>query len=152
MKGDADRMERFVEDRPRLDAEYAALPLRFRRRFDRFRRHDPDFRWKHEAYEMSCAVDAVKIAAACGTPEAVREFRDLPWERQREIIPTLYEGHSGNSFAFACRLASLYLTRPALVEFDHGALCILSGCEGYGHVLPTQEELRAAGIEATGDD
>jgi hypothetical protein len=118
--------------RAELDAQYATLPPVFQRRIDRFRRNDPNFRWGSEGYEMSCAVDAVKIAAWARTPERVKEYHDLTWEEQKAAIPDIFQGHSGNSFAFACRLAHHYLTDSELVKQEHGALCILTGCDGDG--------------------
>jgi hypothetical protein len=130
---DAERRREFEQHgRAELDARYATLPPVFQRRIDRFRRNDPDFRWGSEGYEMSCAVDAVKIAAWARTPERVKEYHDLAWKEQQAAIPDIFQGHSGNSFAFACRLAHHYLTDPELVAQEHGALCILNGCDGDG--------------------
>jgi hypothetical protein len=144
-KREAEQIESFLTNKKTLDAQYDALPSVFQKRLDRFRRNNLDFRWRNEAYEMSCCVDAIKIAAACPTPDAIKAFYDLPWERQQEMIPDLYDGHSGNSFGMACRLAQTYIDCPALVPLVHGALCALMGCDEYGCApLPSHEEFEAA--------
>lgn len=134
-----ERRRRFEENRAELDAQYDALPTEFQARLDRFRAGHPDFRWEHEAYEMSVCVDAVKIAEWCkvnrSAPDqswlaAVREFHSLPWERQQEA--GVSDGHSGNSFGATCRLAQLWVLCPPEVVREHGALTPLVGCEAYG--------------------
>lgn len=51
---------------------------------------------------------------------------------QRAVLPTLFDGHSGNSFGMALRLAYHYLTNPENVFLEHGALTPLVGCDDYG--------------------
>lgn len=132
-QSDIDRIRAYQrEGRAKQDAQYDSLPPVFRRRIDGFRQRKRDFRWGPEAYELSCCVDAVKIAAWAGTPGRVKEFRSLDWDQKKAAIPDLFDGHSDNSFAFACLLAHHYLTDPALVEQEHGALCVLVGCDEYG--------------------
>lgn len=113
---DRQSRERFEEQREELDAKYDALPEALKLRFDRFRAEDPDFRHEGEAYEMAAAWDGAKIADYL-RPQAivakdekaierlVRDFHALSWEEQKAAIPDLDEGHSGNTFAGACRLA-----------------------------------------------
>lgn len=164
------RRDDFEKARPRLDAKYASLPPVFRERIDGFRAFNPDWRWEHEAYEMSCCVDAVKIAEACKLPKTGETLRQLgirikdgewsddpigrlqafaainsaannyQYKLQEDAIPGLFDGHSGNSFGMALRLASLYLSRPELVAQEHGALCPLVGCQDYGCVPARQRE------------
>lgn len=139
-KGERDQADRdaaakadFEARRATLDAEYAALPPHFQRRIDRFRRDGgPDWRWQYEAYEMSCCTDAVRMATALGSVEALATFRELPWDEQIKAVPGLFDGHSGNSFGFAMRLARWHMTKPENVEREHGALVPLVGCERYG--------------------
>lgn len=123
------RREVFARDRERLDREYEALPDVLRARIDRFRDADPEFRVEAEGYEMAAVADAPKIARAVGAdlgepgPDgyptdvpaeragaAMDEFRDLDYERQRELVPDLNEGHSGNTFGAATGLAYRLLT------------------------------------------
>lgn len=157
-EADQRKRDRFVADKARLDAAYRALPETFRNRIDKFRDTNPDFRWEFESYEMMCCTDAVKIARYCSVnriaprgngdePTAadnIVAFSDLPWEEQRKA--GISEGHSGNSFGFAVRLAWLYVTHPVMVVEEHGALTPLVGCESYGcphdRTDPTADEVR----------
>ncbi len=139
-----DKRKRFEEERQRLDKEYAALPQTFCERIDKFRRTNPDWRWEFESYEMICCTDALKIASYCSVnrltegPEGeeptaadnIKAFAGLPWEEQKKA--GIDSGHSGNSFSFAVRLAYLWVTEPAAVVAEHGALTPLVGCEKYG--------------------
>ena len=130
---DAESRAAFEARSASLDADYAALPANFQRRIDRFRRDGgPDWRWQYEAYEMSCCSDGARIAAALKTPEAIKAFREKPWDEQIKDVPGLFDGHSVNSFGFAVRLAWWHLTKPENVEREHGALVPLVGCEAYG--------------------
>ena len=131
---DAERREQFLATgRAALDADYSALPPIFRRRIDHFREHGgKDWRWQYEAYEMVCCVDAVKIAAACPSGEAVRDFYALSWGEQKARVPELSDDHSGNTFGMACRLARHFVTEPENVYREHGAMTPLVGCNEYG--------------------
>ncbi len=113
------------------------LPPVFQRRIERFRRTNPDFNWKYLPYELSCCVDGAKIALHCKTPDAVPAFRALNWSEQQQRIPDLFDGHSGNSFGMAIRLAMYFVTEPRYVVLEHGAISALIGCEDFG-CLPGQ--------------
>ena len=129
--------------RAKLDADYLALPEEFKRRLDRFRTYRADFRWDMEPYEMSVCVDAVRIARALGSADAVQHFHGLSsWTEQVALVPGLFDGHSGNSFGMACRLAVLFLNQSDLVEKAHGALCALTGCRDYGCWAASAEAAR----------
>lgn len=121
-------------NRAENDARIAALPVKFQQRIQRFRDGNPAFEWDHQPYELFCCEEAVKIATAL--KERHREdapaFAKLDWEQQKQIVPTLDSGHSGNTFGTAVRLAHWYLTRPENVVREHGALTPLVGCDAYG--------------------
>lgn len=164
-EADEKRRAEFERDRPRLDKQYAALPPAFQARVDRFRRNAPEFRWRMERYELLCCSQAVVIANRLrgadlrdqvphipdwaqkhvkgreGDPFAV--FANLPFERQKALVPELDEGHSGNSFGCSVMLARIYAEDPnhAAIRFGHGALCPLVGCADYGcHPFTADEE------------
>jgi hypothetical protein len=61
--------EEFEVNMERMDAAYEALPDPLKRRIDRFRREDPDFRWKEEAYEMAACSEAGRLYTAALDPE-----------------------------------------------------------------------------------
>lgn len=109
---EAKRQKELEENLPAMDAKYAALPEVFRLRIDKFRGNNPTFRRDFESYEMFCCEQAVVIADALKTSDAVRKWADLPFEEQKASVPGLGDGHSGNTFGCACSLAVLYLDRP----------------------------------------
>lgn len=111
---DATQRRRFTVQQAALDAEFQALPPLLQQRIQRYRDEDPEFRVKSEGYEMFACTEAVKIADALAAPDVlldvdpeavVREFYDLPWEQQKQRVPDLDVGHSGNTFGGACMLA-----------------------------------------------
>ncbi len=136
-----DKKREFEETgRAELDAQYEALPELFQRRIDKFRNTNPDFRWQYEGYEMFACTEAVKIATALKTLDAVQAWGKLDSAEQYEQVPELSHDHSGNTFGTACRLAQWYLCdEPEYVIKEHGALTPLVGCEAYG--CPHDEEL-----------
>lgn len=126
----------FESGKADMDSRVAALPWIFQQRIEKFRRNNPEFRWKYESYELFVCEEAVLIADELETPEAVQEFSSLPYEEQRERV-AFSSGHSGNTFGAACRLAYLSLADESAVEQMHGALAPLVGSEEYGCV-PTK--------------
>lgn len=130
--------------RAELDAKYAALPALFQQRIDRFRANNPDFRWKYEGYEIFTCEQAVVIADALKTVEALEQFHAASWDFQKERIPDLSSEHSGNTFGMACVLARCLIERPEYVVKMHGALTALVGCEEYGCDHPAADEPGAA--------
>jgi hypothetical protein len=141
-KREAEQRADYETKRTEHDAIIAGLPDVFRQRFAGYRQRNPNFGWKFEGYELMACQDAVRIAEALKTPEAIKAFYDMPWEEQKRAVPDLDDGHSGNSFGFACRMASLYLTNPELVPKFHGAMAVLVGSEEYGD-WACSEEARA---------
>lgn len=128
------RRDAFERDRADLDARFEKLPEIFRRRIERFRNNNPDFRWKFERYELFCCEQAVVIATALKTASRIRDFHRLDWAQQKLLVPGLDEGHSGNTFGCAVRLATLFVERPEDVVRLHGALAPLVGSKEYGCV------------------
>lgn len=126
--------EEFEANRDELDTRFYALPQVFRDRITRFRYNNPDFRWKYERYELFSCEQAVVIAEALKTPDAIESFASKSWDEQKRLVPGLDEGHSGNTFGMAVRLAWLYLANPEGVKRMHGALAPLVGSEEYGCV------------------
>lgn len=110
---DRRKRETFARSKPKMDAAFNALPDPLKRRIERFRREDPAFRIDSESYEMASCSDAPKIAealrpeieAGADPGDAVERFHKLSWEEQKALVPKLSDGHSGNTFGGACRLA-----------------------------------------------
>jgi hypothetical protein len=128
------RREAFEAGRDELDRRVAALPEVFRRRIERFRAGNPDFRWEYEGYELICCETAVKIAETLGTRERYAEIcaGEDRWGAVFDAVPGIDSGLSGNQFGAALSLAGLYLADPEMVVRQHGALVPLVGCEKYG--------------------
>lgn len=141
---DQKKRDEFEANRAKPDADYEALPETFKERIDKFRRTNPDFRWQFESYELFACTEALKIASYCSinriaepedgheptADENIVAFQKLPYEEQKKA--GIADGHSGNTFGFACRLAYLWVTDPGMVVAEHGALVALVGCEEYG--------------------
>ena len=127
-----EKQERFEKEKDQLDSDYETLPDVFKQRIDRFRKNNPKFRVDYEGYEMFCCKEALKIAEILKTPEAVKSFHDADYEDQIILVPTLSDGHSGNTFGCACTLAHIYVTQLDLVPKMHGSLSPLVGSEAFG--------------------
>jgi hypothetical protein len=139
-KNQREKEERFEKEKASLDAKYEALPKVFKDRIDKFRANNPKFRVDFEGYEMFTCEQAVVIADALKTKEAIEEFKNLDWAEQKAKVPLLDEGHSGNTFGCACALAYWYLEQPENVTKMYGALAPLVGSEEYGCVPKTTDE------------
>lgn len=135
------RLEEFDANREAADLRIAALPDIFRKRIAKFQGNNPDFRSEYEPYELFCCEQAVEIAKALKTKDAIEKFSSQKWEEQKAAVPALSSHHSGNTFGCAVQLAYLYLTRPEGVEQMYGALAPLVGSEEYGCV--PRKEIKA---------
>lgn len=132
------RLEAELEEgRAERDAKVAAMPKLFRDRIERFQRTKPDWRRDHEAYEIFCCQEAVKIAVhllakPAEDPFVAAERFARSEELQKEVLGNTLQEHSGNTFSAACKLALVFVTKPENVVRQHGALCGMVGCEEYG--------------------
>lgn len=140
-EADAKKKREAEEELPRNLQRIAALPEFFRRRLERFNWNNPDFWWESLAYELFTCEQAVIIAVACPTGDDVKAFAAMAYAEQRQRVPDLDDGHSGNTFGMACRLAFWYVTEPQNVVKEHGALCALVGCKAYGCAEPEEVKL-----------
>jgi len=129
-----EKVAQFEKDREKLDADFKELPQLFQERIEKFRSNNPDFRWDFESYELFCCKQALLIANALKTPEAIKAFSEKPFHEQEKEVLFLSDEHSGNSFAVAVKLAFFYVTNPANVVKMHGALAQLVGSRAYGDV------------------
>ena len=107
-----------------------ALPKVFKQRFEKFFRLGENF-WEHAWYELVACETALKIAYACRGWQNIRKFSKMGWEKQKEMIPRLDDGLSGNQFWFACAVASIYLKNSKDVVRVRGALSPLVGSKPY---------------------
>lgn len=117
--------------KPDFDATVERLPPLLRDRVLVLRQSEKF--WEFEAYELSCCEDAAKLFEYVnGDLEKLEEMHKLGPESEVGKSLGLFDGHSGNSWGFACLLTRLMIQHPDLVSKYHGALCNLVGCEGYG--------------------
>lgn len=124
--------QEFEENKANLDARFDALPPLFQERIARFRSNAPDFRWRIEPYELFICEEAVKIAAAIDTIEALRDFNTLSWNEQKALAPSIDDGHSGNTWGMSVRLAYHLKTVPENVVREHAGMAPLLSCDGAG--------------------
>lgn len=122
----------YISKRASFDERIAKLPQEFQDRIHAFRAYNDEWGQNFEAYELMVCEDAAYVAEQLCLPERVVTVAKLGWEDQKEYIPDVSDGHSGNSFGAMMRLAWLYLTDASLIPQEHGALCPLTGCEEYG--------------------
>lgn len=133
-----EKQENFEKEKERMDKRYDALPKAFQERINKYRNNNPRFRVDYESYELFCCEQAIEIAKACKTPEKVKEFKSKSWDEQKEFVPTLSDGHSGNTFGAACSLAYWYLKEVDNVVMMPGSLATLVGSKEYGDI-PKEE-------------
>ena len=70
--------------------------------------------------------------AFAGDVDGFKSWSKADWKEQQKLVPALADGHSGNTFGIAVRLAWHFLVNPELVLQEHGAMCPLVGCRDYG--------------------
>lgn len=129
------KQREFKENKADMDERYENLPECFQKRIDKFRANNDRFRIDYEQYELFCCEEAIKIAESLKDVEKVKGFGKLKWEQQKQLVPELSDGHSGNTFGAACHLAYWYLENQENVTKMHGALSPLVGSEEYGDVV-----------------
>lgn len=60
-------------------------------------------------YNLFSCEEGIKIAESLKTKDKIIEFHKATWEEQKIMVPTIDDGHSGNTFGMACKLAIAYL-------------------------------------------
>lgn len=127
----------FEENRVDLDWQYDGLPPLFKMRIDRFRKANPDFRWRYEAYEMSVCTGAAMLAEWArdrGGVDEIKRWNALTPQEQIVEIPQWFQGHSGNTHQCAVMLAVQYLTGPESIPLLPGAMSPIIGSADYSEV------------------
>ena len=64
-------------------------------------------------YNIFSMDEGIKIAEALQTKDEIIRFSKLDWNGQKELVPSIDDGHSGNTFTMAIRFAIAYL--PQLI-------------------------------------
>ena len=62
-------------------------------------------------YNLFCCEQAIEIASLLKSKEKIIEFHKAEYETQKQMVPTLSDDHSGNTFEMSCRIAISYLPR-----------------------------------------
>ncbi len=113
------REEEFLKNKDKLDADFDSLPKLFQEKIQKNRDSDPNYRIESESYDMFCYTQALEIAKNLpkfkdipdiDVKERVKKFYEMSFEDQLKAIPTLNDGHSGNTFLVSCNLAAQYLS------------------------------------------
>ena len=114
---EAQRRREFVATKPQMDADYESLDPLFKARIDRFRAKDGDvFRAESEGYEVFCCLEAQKFAqwAQDNAPKGTSPVDYLVEHRDElDASGVVSEGHSGNTYGGARRLAAALLRHRA---------------------------------------
>lgn len=131
-ESDIKKIAAYEKDHLLFDTRIKKLPVEFQDRIKRFKKNSQEFCWQHLAYELFTCEQAVLFAEKLKTEEVLSEFSEAPYEKQKQIIPEMLDGHSGNTFGCAVYLAKVYLKYPGRIDREHGAMCPLVGCEEYG--------------------
>ncbi len=63
------------------------------------------------AYNRFCCEQGILIAESLKTKDKIIEFHKMNWNELKNLVPGLDDGHSGNTFSSACKLAIAYLPR-----------------------------------------
>lgn len=114
------------------DARYAALPVPFQKRIERFNKHNADFCYRYRHLEIEVSEVAVHIACCFHAPDAIDAFYNAAY-REREgvarrfCIPTLYKNYTAIYFLAYHFAAGEYDS----VEHVCGAVTSV-GCAEYG--------------------
>jgi len=116
-----------------LQSRVSKLPPEFQARFERFRRGNQRFDDDFGDYELFVCEQALTLARALGTQEAIADFKSMDISEQIAKVKGWSEDHTGNTQGCAIRLAHHYVGhRPSDVTREHGALAPLVGCDAYG--------------------
>lgn len=120
----------FADPNSEFNKRLGALPRVFKQRFKKYFRLGEEF-WDVAWYELVSCETAFKIAYACRSRQNIHKFYEMDWEKQKEMIPALEDGLSGNMFNFACHMASIYLRNSKNIRHVRGALSPLVGSKPY---------------------
>jgi len=136
-KREKEQNEDFAKNKDKYDKWFSEMPEVFQRRIQVFRDNGKNWRVEWEGYEMSSCREAINIAKHYPTKELLEKFRKEDSESYGKTdYKPLDDGHSGNTWGMAKRLAWWYVTEPENVFKEHGAATPLVGCEEYGCIHP----------------
>lgn len=152
-KQKARRKAQYEAEKDNLQAQYDALPETLRKRIDRFVANCPEDWWvEYGGYEIFALGVATKIAAAATSVpsddpvDLIAYFAALPYEDQLALLPDAgLDQMSGNQFNYSVQIAGALVDdehrigADFMLEWGHGAMTPLTGCESYGCTAPSEE-------------
>ena len=110
-KWDREAKARFKKNRSKNEKDYQSLPDAFKKRMDRLRLKSPNDRYDWESYEMFILKQAAEFSKYLKTVEEIDKWNKLEnFDEQKKTVPTLNDGHSGNTYGAAVYLAKRYLS------------------------------------------
>jgi hypothetical protein len=125
----------FKADTEARNGRIALLPEVLQRRIARLMDADTEKRpWSWLDYELFVCEQAVVIDRELPQGNAIdhiARFKALTWDEQKATVPSLSDGHSGNTFGAACALA--HYMRQSRIDGSNspvnmiGALAVLGG-------------------------
>lgn len=65
-------------------------------------------------YNIFCCEEGILISETLRTKEKIDKFYNSTWEEQKEMVRSISDEHSGNTFGMACKIAVAYI--PMLRE------------------------------------
>jgi hypothetical protein len=129
----AERLEYERHGKAAHDAIAATWEPEWQARLQFLRGQGADDWWFHEGYEVRCITQARLLVQRLETAAEVERVWQLPHDERVALLGDAWmPGHSGNSEAFAYRLAALALTQPAVLWKEHAAMCPVVGCDATG--------------------
>ena len=104
-----ERIEYYNRNVEKYQEDYKNLPKYFQERMDRLIAKSPNDRHDWEPYELFILLQAAGIAKYLKSVEAIEEWKKFSFDKQKEMVPTLDDGHSGNTYGCAVGFAKLFL-------------------------------------------
>ena len=104
----------FKKNKKQNEKDYQSLPDAYKKRMDRLRLKSPNDTYEWEPYEMFILTQSAEIAKHLKIVKEVNKWKDLAWEEQKKLVPTLNDGHSPNTFDASVHLAKKYLMKLEL--------------------------------------
>lgn len=68
-----------------------------------------DEKGEFDNYKYFACSQGIIIATALETEEKIREYNNLGWEEQKEMVPGISDDHSGGTWSLAINAAIRYL-------------------------------------------
>jgi hypothetical protein len=101
-----EQLESYEKNKGQYEEDYNSLPPLLKKRMAYLYEKNPDDRFDWEGYELFIMTQATMLYNVLKTKEKVEEFKAAEFDTQKEMVPELDDGHSGNTFGSSCYYAS----------------------------------------------